>query len=104
MKGEDKGRLYGILGGRGALGPVELVDRPLLKERIVELLRYLAPQDRELIELRFGLLDGSPRFLDEVAAVSGVTRERIRQTEQNGLNKLRNPERKERLADFAAAS
>jgi RNA polymerase primary sigma factor len=81
--------------------PAEEADRQLLKERIDELLRSLAPRDREVIELRFGLRDGNPRTLAEVAQVYGITRERARQIEARGLRKLRQPGRRERLAEFA---
>jgi RNA polymerase primary sigma factor len=66
-------------------------------------LRSLAPREREVIELRFGLHDGHPRTLDEVAKVYGITRERIRQIEARGLLKLRQPARSQRLAEFADA-
>jgi RNA polymerase primary sigma factor len=78
----------------------EAVDRNLLKERIAELLRCLAPRDREVIELRFGLRDGQPRTLKEVAEVYGISRERIRQVETRCLRKLRQPERSARLVEF----
>ena len=65
------------------------------------LLRSLTPREREVIELRFGLRDGQPRTLDEVAKVYGITRERIRQIEARGLLKLRQPLRSQRLAGFA---
>jgi RNA polymerase primary sigma factor len=77
------------------------VDRRLLQERIVEVLRSLAPREREVIELRFGLRDGTAKTLDEVAQVYGITRERIRQIEARAISKLRQPIRSDRLADFA---
>jgi RNA polymerase primary sigma factor len=60
----------------------------------------LAPRDREVIELRFGLQDGRPRTLGEVAEILGVTRERVRQIEKRGLDKLREPERRGFVAEF----
>jgi RNA polymerase primary sigma factor len=89
-----------ILADQHAESPADEVDRQLLKERVADLLRCLAPRDREVIELRYGLRDGSPRSLDEVAQVYGVTRERIRQIEARGLEKLRQPDRRQRLAEF----
>jgi RNA polymerase primary sigma factor len=77
------------------------VDQNLLKERIAEVLRSLAPREREVIELRFGLRDGQPRTLDEVARSYGITRERIRQIEARGLVKLRQPLRSQRLEGFS---
>jgi RNA polymerase primary sigma factor len=71
-----------------------------LRERIAEVLRSLTPRDREVIELRFGLKDGRARSLDELAKQFGVTRERVRQIECRGLQKLRDPDRSARLAGF----
>jgi RNA polymerase primary sigma factor len=76
------------------------VDVRLLRERIDEMLRCLSPRYREVIELRFGLKDGRPRSLDEVAQRFGISRERVRQIEARGLEKLRHPERSARLAAF----
>jgi RNA polymerase primary sigma factor len=97
----DDDALQDFLDDKGADNPGEAADQHLLKARIEEALRCLAPRDREVIELRFGLKDGTPRTLDEVAHTFGVTRERIRQIESRGLDKLRQPERSECLADFA---
>ncbi len=80
--------------------PGEHVDQRLLKERINEVLRSLAPREREVIELRYGLKDGTPRTLDDVAKHYGITRERIRQIEARGLLKLRQPTRMGRLEQF----
>jgi RNA polymerase primary sigma factor len=77
------------------------VDLRMLRERLDEVLRCLAPRDREVIELRFGLKDGRPQSLDEIAQRFGITRERIRQIESRGLEKLRHPDRSARLAGFA---
>jgi RNA polymerase primary sigma factor len=82
--------------------PGDSADRHLLQERIAELLRGLPARDAEVIEMRFGLRDGHTHTLDEVAQHLGVTRERVRQLEQRGLEKLRQPERLARLADFAS--
>jgi len=83
--------------------PGRAVDQHLLKERLGEVLRSLTPREREVIELRFGLRDGHPRTLDEVARTYGITRERIRQIEARGLLKLRQPNRSRRLVEFAEA-
>ncbi len=63
----------------------------------------LTPREREVIEQRFGLRDGQPKTLDEVARTYGITRERIRQIEARGLLKLRQPTRSQRLVEFADA-
>jgi RNA polymerase primary sigma factor len=98
---EEEEGLHKILADRQAVEPAEEADRRLLKERIAELLRGLDPRDREVIELRYGLRDGTPHSLDEVAQRYGLTRERIRQIEMRGLQKLRQPERRGRLSAFA---
>jgi RNA polymerase primary sigma factor len=99
--GEGERALEDFLSDHGAVNPGQTVDQRLLRERMAEVLRSLAPREREVIELRFGLKDGHPRTLDEVAKVYGITRERIRQIEARGLLKLRQPLRSERLAEFA---
>lgn len=100
--GDDAERSLGdFLDDRSADNPGENVDQTLLRERIAEVLRSLTPREREVIELRFGLRDGHPRTLDEVARCYGITRERIRQIEARSLLKLRQPLRSQRLAGFA---
>ncbi|HEY8505585.1 MAG TPA: sigma-70 family RNA polymerase sigma factor [Gemmataceae bacterium] len=99
--GEGERALEDFLSDAGAPSPGQFVDQTLLRERIAEVLRSLAPREREVIELRFGLKDGQPKTLDEVAKVYGITRERIRQIEARGLLKLRQPLRSQRLEEFA---
>ncbi len=99
--GEDNERaLSEFLNDQNVVSPGDNVDALLLKERIGEVLRSLTPREREVIELRFGLKDGQPRTLDEVAQSYGITRERIRQIEARSLSKLRQPIRRSRLAGF----
>lgn len=99
--GEGERALEDFLSDAHIPNPGEHVDANLLKERIGEVLKSLAPREREVIELRFGLKDGTPRTLDEVAKQYGITRERIRQIEARGLLKLRQPTRSCRLEEFA---
>ena len=101
--GDGERALEDFLSDAQPSNPGEHVDRRLLQERIHEVLRSLAPREREVIELRFGLRDGTPKTLDEVARQYGITRERIRQIEARGLLKLRQPTRAERLEEFADA-
>jgi RNA polymerase primary sigma factor len=100
LGGEEADNMEAFLTAKSE-SPGEDADRHLLKERIAEVLTSLAPRDRQVIELRFGLVDGRPRSLDEVAQQFGITRERIRQIEHRGLVKLRQPDRSGRLAEFA---
>ncbi len=99
--GDGERALEDFLSDGGTPTPGEHADARLLRERITEVLRSLAPREREVIELRFGLRDGHPRTLDEVAKQYGITRERIRQIEARGLLKLRQPTRSCRLEEFA---
>ena len=73
--------------------PAATAERTLLRERLAELLATLAPRERDIIELRFGIPDGCPRTLEEIARVYRVTRERVRQIEARALVKLRHPSR-----------
>ncbi|HUR55148.1 MAG TPA: sigma-70 family RNA polymerase sigma factor [Gemmataceae bacterium] len=99
--GDGERALEDFLSDHQTTNPGEQVDAGLLRERITEVLKSLAPREREVIELRFGLKDGTPKTLDEVARQYGITRERIRQIEARGLLKLRQPVRSQRLEEFA---
>jgi RNA polymerase primary sigma factor len=103
LGGDGERALEDFLDDPDAANPGKAVDQHLLRERIGEVLRSLTPREREVIELRFGLRDGQPRTLEEVARAYGITRERIRQIEARGLLKLRQPLRSQRLAEFAEA-
>jgi RNA polymerase primary sigma factor len=99
--GNEEDEWASVLNDSRAENPGEAADQNLLRERIDEALRCLAPRDREVIELRFGLKDGHARTLDEVARLLGVTRERVRQIEARGLLRLRQPERRDMLSSFS---
>jgi RNA polymerase primary sigma factor len=101
--GDGERALEDFLKDRGNSTPGDHVDAHLLRERIVEVLRSLAQREREVIELRYGLKDGNPKTLDEVARLFGITRERIRQIEARGILKLRQPMRSQRLEQFTEA-
>jgi RNA polymerase primary sigma factor len=101
LTGDAERNLSEFLDDPSAVNPDHTADQHLLRDRIAEVLRSLTPREREVIELRFGLKDGQPRTLDEVAKCYGITRERIRQIEARGLIKLRQPLRSQRLAGFA---
>ena len=72
----------------------------VLKVNIAEVLETLTPREKNIIELRFGLIDGKARTLEEIAQIYHLTRERIRQIEAKALRKLRNPSRANKLKDF----
>lgn len=87
----QEGALYELIEDRAADPEAEGAIRNLMRKRIEDALESLSPKEREIILMRYGLADGIPRRMDEVAAHFGITRERIRQIEQKGLRKLRSP-------------
>jgi RNA polymerase primary sigma factor len=82
------------------LSPSESASRQLLKEQIDEVLQTLAPRERRILQLRFGLEGGHCRTLEEVGKEFNVTRERIRQIEAKAIRKLRHPSRSRRLKGY----
>jgi len=100
MGGDGERALEDFLDDRNTCNPGVAVDQHLLKDRIQEVLKSLSPREREVLELRFGLLDGQPRTLEDVAGTYGITRERIRQIEARAIVKLRQPARSQRLEAF----
>ncbi|WP_407564765.1 RNA polymerase sigma factor [Streptomyces sp. 184] len=72
-----------------AASPVESAAFLLLREHLEAVLSTLGERERKVVQLRYGLIDGRPRTLEEIGRIFGVTRERIRQIESKTLNKLR---------------
>ncbi len=83
-----------------AVAPVEAATFRSLQEQLGAVLDDLDTREKRIIQLRFGLLDGRLRTLEEVGCVFGVTRERIRQIESKALSKLRDPARSGKLCDY----
>jgi RNA polymerase primary sigma factor len=82
------------------LQPADIATNKLLREQLDGVLSSLTIKERRVIELRFGLVDGHSRTLDEVGQEFGVTRERIRQIENRALRKLRHPKRSRKLREY----
>ena len=80
--------------------PLERASFKLLQEQLETVLHTLSEREKEVIRLRFGLVDGQPRTLEDVGKKFGVTRERIRQIESKTLSKLRHPSRSQKLRDY----
>ena len=80
--------------------PAEVASHTLLREKLSEVLDTLTEREEKVLRLRFGLVDGRPRTLEEVGKEFNVTRERIRQIEAKALRKLRHPSRSKKLKDF----
>jgi len=81
-------------------GPADAASHQLLREQMQDILDQLSPREREVLEMRFGLGDGTSHTLEEVGQYFGVTRERIRQIEAKALRKLRHPNRSRKLRDY----
>jgi RNA polymerase primary sigma factor len=97
---EDSSLLGDFIEDDKVPGPVDAASRQLLKEQIRSALGVLSDREREVLEMRFGLLDGQDHTLEEVGRHFGVTRERIRQIEAKALRKLRHPTRSRQLRDY----
>ena len=97
---EDDSHLGDFLKDESSLSPEEYTENEILKEEIKEVLMSLQAREQEVLELRFGLLDGTCHTLEEVGKKFNVTRERIRQIEAKALRKLRHPSRAKKLKDF----
>ena len=89
-----------FLEDRVELNPAEAAMRTLIRRRLNEILDCLTEREREVIYMRYGLPDGRPHTLEEVARAFAVTRERIRQIEQKGLKKLKHPSRAQSLQEL----
>jgi RNA polymerase primary sigma factor len=85
---EEDSSLGDFVEDEAAESPYDTAQLMLRREDIVNALNALPRREREVIELRYGLLGGEPRTLEEVGRAFGVTRERIRQIENNTLKKL----------------
>jgi RNA polymerase primary sigma factor len=80
--------------------PSRLANNGILRERIEDLLKTLTFREREIIRLRYGLVDGYNYTLEEVGRIFKVTRERVRQIEAKAVKKLQHPTRVGKLAGF----
>ncbi|OKK08699.1 RNA polymerase subunit sigma-70 [Streptomyces sp. CB03234] len=86
---EDDVALGDLIEDGDAASPVESAAFLLLREHLEAVLSTLGERERKVVQLRYGLVDGRPRTLEEIGRIFGVTRERIRQIESKTLNKLR---------------
>jgi RNA polymerase primary sigma factor len=85
---------------KSAENPSEVTSYSLLREKLSDVLTTLTERERKILEMRFGLLDGYERTLEEIGKMYNVTRERIRQIEAKALRKLRHPTRVRHLQGF----
>ena len=97
---EDDSHLGDFIEDKDTLSPDDYTNNQLLKDEINAVLQGLTEREEKVLRLRFGLLNGRTRTLEEVGKEFNVTRERIRQIEAKALRKLKNPNRCKRLRDF----
>lgn len=97
---EDDSHLGDFIQDENIPVPAEAAAYTFMKEQVLEALETLNERERNVLLLRFGLLDGRSRTLEEVGKDFHVTRERIRQIESKALRKLRHPSRSRMLKDY----
>ncbi|WP_311530546.1 RNA polymerase sigma factor RpoD [uncultured Anaerococcus sp.] len=97
---EDDSHLGDFIEDDSAIDPGEAANYSMLREQLNEVLSCLGAREKRVLQLRFGLIDGTPRTLEEVGKEFDVTRERIRQIEAKALRKLKSPNKSELLKDF----
>ncbi len=98
--GEADSELGDFLADDSLPAPGDTAARKLLRKELDTLLESLDERERRVLELRYGLLDGRARTLEEVGQEFGITRERVRQIETKALRKLRHPRRSRRLRGY----
>lgn len=97
---EEDSHLGDFVPDESNMSPEDFTIHEMLKEEIGDVLLTLTEREEQVLRLRFGLDDGSPKTLEEVGQMFGVTRERIRQIEAKALRKLRHPSRSKKLKDY----
>jgi len=97
---EEDSHLGDFVEDKEAISPSDAASLTMLHNEVEDILDTLTPRERRVLQLRFGLIDGHQRTLEEVGKRFGVTRERIRQIEAKALRKLRHPSRSKKLRDY----
>ena len=93
-------RLKDVIPDIGQITPPEAAAQHLMRQDLLEALEQLSERERAILSLRYGILDGQQRTLEEIGHILGFTRERIRQIEAEALNRLRHSETGCHLRDY----
>ena len=97
---EEDSHLGDFVPDESNMSPEDYAINEVLKDDISLVLQTLTEREAEVLKLRFGLVDGTSRTLEEVGNIFNVTRERIRQIEAKALRKLRHPSRSKKLKEY----
>lgn len=97
---DDSSTLFELVPDDSIIAPENYSSELEKKEAILQILDTLDPREKEILVKRFGLDDGVQKSLEQVGSMVGLTRERVRQLEIAALNKMRNPIRKNALAEY----
>ena len=97
---EDDSHLGDFIEDERALAPDDAANQTMLREQLEEILNTLSDREKRVLQLRFGLIDGVPKTLEDVGKEFNVTRERIRQIEAKAIRKLKRPGKGDKIKDY----
>jgi RNA polymerase primary sigma factor len=97
---EEDTELLELIESNDELTPDSYIDREMLSQQIGEALDQLNPRERDILMLRFGMLDGHDYTLSEIGELYSLSRERVRQIQAKAMRKLRHPRRQALLRDW----
>ncbi|MGQ9612605.1 MAG: sigma-70 family RNA polymerase sigma factor [Chloroflexus sp.] len=100
LNNEQEGRVSETLADETVASPMEIAEQKMLHAELTAALNELPERERKILQLRYGLIDGQRRTLEEVGATFGITRERTRQIEAEALRRLRHPSVGQRLHSY----
>lgn len=100
LNNDKEGRISELLADENLETPMEIAAQNMLQQEIVAALRELPEREQKILQLRYGLIDGKRRTLEEVGVAFGITRERTRQIEAEAMRRLRHPSVGQRLQGY----